>query len=97
MISRVWIAAWLTALAATCFGWAVLMNVAMNGVYTYWQDTVFEALGMGGPVFAGTGIVAGIAYAGTKNPIKALWVWTILILVAFSIMGIGAARMVRGL
>ncbi|RWI62444.1 MAG: hypothetical protein EOR30_33630 [Mesorhizobium sp.] len=87
---------WIAGLAVACIVWASLIETAMNGAPTSFQEWVGVTLGMGGSVFVGTGFVASLVYAVTKNRNKTLWIWTVLLLVAFAFLGIGAARMVRG-
>jgi hypothetical protein len=50
---------------------------------------------MGGPLFMLTGVIAGAVYAITKVAKKAMWTWTILLLIAFSFLGVGGVQMQR--
>jgi hypothetical protein len=87
---------WIVTLAAGCLGWGFAMSSALNGPPQSIQEGAGLAVGMGGFVFATTGIFAAIAYAFMKSINKALRVWTGLILAALILAGIGVARMVRG-
>ena len=55
----VWILGWTVGLAAGGFCWAVLMEVAMSGKKPF-VETVGVGLGISLPVFAVTGLVAGV-------------------------------------
>ena len=73
---------WIIGLFVGSISWALLLNTAVFGPPASFQEEAGIALGMGGPVFVGAGIVAGIVYAVSKNQTKSLWTWTILLLIA---------------
>ncbi len=85
---------WALGLFCLCVGWGFLMNTAMNGASTLTQDAG-TAIGLGSPVFGVTALGSGLVYFLTKSRTKALWGWFLLILVAFTILGIGAAQIAR--
>lgn len=81
---------WAVGLLVVTVAWAALMNnsLGLSG------STKFQAgavIGFGGPVFVATGLIAGIVYLVTKKPTASMWTWTILLLAAFTLLGIGGA------
>lgn len=86
---------WVGGLFIGSLLWALLMNTAMGHRSGSFQFELGAALGMGGPIFLGTGIVAGIVYAVSKSRSKALWTWTILLLVVFALLSIGGIQVTR--
>jgi hypothetical protein len=78
---------WGTGLLVLSLGWAALITTAMGE-----SANLGVSIGMGGPLFAFTGIIAAIVYAITKSAKKAMWVWTILLLISFAILGVGGIK-----
>ena len=75
---------WVVGLLGGCIAWALLMSTYMDGVSTSFVENAGLAIGMRLPLFLVTGVGAGAAYAATRNHRKALWTWTILILVGMT-------------
>lgn len=88
-------ALWVVGLLGGCIAWALAMSTAMYGVSTSFVENAGVAIGMSLPLFLVTGVGAGVAYAVTRNHRKALWTWTILVLVGMVVLGIGAAQGLR--
>ena len=86
---------WIGGLFIGSLLWAFLMNTAMWGRLGSFSFELGAALGEGGVVFLGTGLVSGIVYAVSKSSSKALWTWTILLLIVFVLLSIGGVQLVR--
>ncbi len=71
------------------------MHTAMNGFNEPFRDGAGAALGMGGAVFIVTAIGGAVGYAITRSRVKALWTWTVFVLLAMIILGIGGAQGLR--
>jgi hypothetical protein len=84
---------WGLSLLIGAMVWALLMITAMFGNgQSGFIPQLGSALGMGGPVFLITGVIAGTVYFFKRNPSTAMWTWTILLLVTFVALGIGGAK-----
>ncbi len=87
---KIWL--WIVGLLVGTLLWAMLMGTAMGFASTSGLENFGLYIGMGAPVFGGTGIISGIVYLVVKDANKALWTWTILLLLGFTILGIGGAK-----
>ena len=77
---------WVLGLLICTVVGSLLMNTAKTGTFVFQMDLVFS---VGGPVFFNTGAIAGIIYHLKRQPKTAMWIWTILLVVTFLILGIG--------
>lgn len=83
-------AAWIFGLLLLSVGWGAAMTSAIYGPST-WTEALGGGIGMGTPVYLVTSLGAGLVWALTKNRRRALVAWGVLILIAFVVLGIGAA------
>lgn len=89
------VALWVIGLLLGTLIWALLLDTAMfGGSIGNFTFRMGVALGMGGPVFVITGAIAGIVYVFKRKPATAMWTWTILLLVTFVALGLGAVKQV---
>jgi hypothetical protein len=87
---------WVFGLMTLCVAWGAAMHTASYGAVQRTSLNLGVGIGMGLPVFFTTSLGGGLTYAITRNRTKALWAWTVLVLVAFAVLGVGAARVMRG-
>lgn len=71
-------------------GWAQLMSRVLYGVSPGFAEHAGFVIGISAPLFLVTGVGSGIVYAVTEDRTKALWTWTILVLLGMLLLGIGA-------
>lgn len=84
---------WAIGLFVGSIIWALLISTAIGGVETgSFSLQMALALGLGGPVFLITGVIAGIVYFFKRSPSAAMWTWTVLLLVTLVALGIGGTK-----
>ena len=79
---------WIMLLAALSILYGSGIDFIMSG-HTSFASKLGAGIGGGGPIFIFSGIIPLILYLTTKNSTRAMWVWTILLLLTFAALSMG--------
>lgn len=82
---------WAFGLLALCLIWGAVMDTTIWGPVNL-ANRLGAAIGMGAPLYLGSGVLGLIAYAVKRNSTSAMWVWTIALGVALLLFSIGATQ-----
>lgn len=87
---KIWL--WVTLLAITSWLYGMIIDQIVTGASTSTGDKAAASLAYVLIVFGGSGLVAGITYAITRNKSRSMWVWTVVMFAAMTILSIGLVK-----